>query len=107
MPIIDIDKIPGISDPIRVQLDGEQFTCVGFTKDLLDRVTALGEGPEEDQDARSFHEICASQLAIIFDKPSERFLSIEARKLKATVQLVMEELQKAGESRAKRRASSK
>jgi hypothetical protein len=106
MSVIDIDKIQGISDPIQIRLDGEVFTCDGFTKEILDKVTSLAED-SSPEDSPSFHAVCAKQLSVIFNQPEERFYKVEGRKLKAAVTLTMEALTQAGEAKGKRNVSKR
>lgn len=98
MPIIDIDRIPGLSDPITLRLRGKDYTCPGFSKELLDQVSALAE-QEVEGDSTSFHEVASKQLALIFNETPEEFYKCDARELAVSVTRVMEVMSKAGEAK--------
>ena len=104
---LNIDTIPGLDEPLDVTLGGQDFKVASFEKAVLDAVTALGEKEDDAEGAgESVVDILAEQLTLLFHEGKsdtdeaiatfEFLCRLDARRLKAALTLILEQLTEAG-----------
>lgn len=97
MKKINIDAIPGLTDPIELTVGGKTFNISGMTKELLDKVTELAD---QESDNMGVVDLLAKQIRLLINGTEEDykfFCGLDARVLRATLGRVMETLTEAGE----------